>query len=47
MTTPVIIEAALNGVTSRRRNPAVPVTPEELAVDAIECIDHEIGRAHV
>ena len=46
MTTPVIIEAALNGVTSRRRNPAVPVTPEELAVDAIECIDHGASIVH-
>jgi uncharacterized protein (DUF849 family) len=37
--TPVIIEAALNGVTSKQRNPAVPVTPEEHARDAIACVD--------
>ena len=36
---PVIIEAALNGITSRRHNPHVPVSPEELAAAAIECID--------
>jgi uncharacterized protein (DUF849 family) len=36
---PVIIEAALNGVTSKARNPVVPITPEELARDAIACID--------
>ncbi len=36
---PVIIEAALNGVTRKDRNPNVPVTPEELAADAIRCID--------
>jgi uncharacterized protein (DUF849 family) len=36
---PVIIEAALNGVTRKERNPNVPVTPEELATDAIRCID--------
>ena len=33
--TPVVIEAALNGVTSKRRNAAVPTTPDELARDAI------------
>jgi uncharacterized protein (DUF849 family) len=37
--TPVIIEAALNGVTRKERNPIVPVTPEEIVADAIPCID--------
>ncbi len=37
--TPVIIESALNGITSRQHNPHVPVSPEELAAAAIECID--------
>jgi len=32
---PVIIEAAINGQTSKSRNPSVPVTPEEIAVDAL------------
>jgi uncharacterized protein (DUF849 family) len=36
---PVIIEAALNGITSRRHNPHVPVSPAELAAEAITCID--------
>src|SRR3954447_9265671 len=36
---PVIIEAALNGITSRGHNPKVPVQPEELATDALACID--------
>ena len=36
---PVIIEAALNGITSRRHNPHVPVTPDELAAAAIACVD--------
>jgi uncharacterized protein (DUF849 family) len=36
---PVIIEAALNGVTSRARNPLVPLEPAELAADAIACLD--------
>src|SRR3954467_2018820 len=39
MTTPVIIEAALNGITSRGRNPHVPITPAELTQDAIACVD--------
>jgi uncharacterized protein (DUF849 family) len=39
MTYPVIIEAALNGVTSSARNPNVPATPEALAEDAIACSD--------
>jgi uncharacterized protein (DUF849 family) len=46
VTTPVIIEAALNGVTSRRRNPGVPVTPDELAADAIGCIDRGATVVH-
>jgi uncharacterized protein (DUF849 family) len=36
---PVVIEAALNGVTNKARNPVVPVTPEELFDDAVSCID--------
>lgn len=36
---PVIIEAALNGITSRRHNPHVPVTADELAAAAIASID--------
>jgi uncharacterized protein (DUF849 family) len=35
----VIIESALNGITSRRHNPRVPVTAEELAAAAITCVD--------
>jgi uncharacterized protein (DUF849 family) len=36
---PVIIEVALNGITSRRTNPTVPVSPDELTSAAIGCID--------
>jgi uncharacterized protein (DUF849 family) len=39
MVEPVIIEAALNGVTSRNHNPHVPVAPQEQAHDALECVD--------
>ena len=37
MAEPVIIEAAVNGVTPKRRNPHVPITPDEIAADALAC----------
>ena len=37
--TPVIIEAAINGTTTRERNPHVPRTPEEIASDALACLE--------
>lgn len=36
---PLIIEAALNGGTSKRRNPNTPKTPDEIAAAAIACLD--------
>jgi uncharacterized protein (DUF849 family) len=36
---PVVIEVALNGVTSPKRNHNVPATDGELAKDALACID--------
>jgi uncharacterized protein (DUF849 family) len=39
MPDPVIIEAALNGVTSPKRNPNVPATADDQAVDALACVD--------
>ncbi len=36
---PLIIEAALNGGTSKRRNPHTPKTPDEIAADALACLD--------
>jgi 3-keto-5-aminohexanoate cleavage enzyme len=38
MVTPVIIEAAINGGTSKDTNPNVPRTPQEIATDALACI---------
>lgn len=38
MAEPVIIEAAINGVTNKRRNPHVPVAPDEIAADALACL---------
>jgi 3-keto-5-aminohexanoate cleavage enzyme len=39
MSDPVIIEAAMNGVTSKARNSHAPITPEEQAKDALACVD--------
>lgn len=36
--TPVIIECAINGVTSKATNPHVPVTPSEIAAEALACM---------
>jgi uncharacterized protein (DUF849 family) len=35
---PLILEVALNGVTSRERNPAAPRLPAEVAEDALRCL---------
>ena len=43
---PVIIEAAINGATTKERNPHVPVTPEEIAADASACIDAGAAVIH-
>jgi uncharacterized protein (DUF849 family) len=39
MADPVIIEAALNGVTTPARNSNVAATPEAQAADALACVD--------
>lgn len=36
---PVVLEAAINGETRPERNPNVPRKPEEIAADAIRCLD--------
>jgi uncharacterized protein (DUF849 family) len=43
---PVIIEAALNGVTPRSANPNVPRTPAEVAADAVRCLDAGAAIIH-
>jgi 3-keto-5-aminohexanoate cleavage enzyme len=35
---PVIIEAAINGTTTKERNPNVPRVPDEIARDALACL---------
>ena len=44
--TPVIVEAALNGATPKRRNPHVPRTPAEITSDADECLDAGAAVIH-
>lgn len=42
----MILEVALNGATTRARNPHVPRTPEEIAEQAIEAFDLGAAIAH-
>ena len=44
--TPVIIEAAINGVTSKDRNPHVPCAPEEITADALACLEAGAAIVH-
>lgn len=38
MSDPVFIEVALNGACKKARNPYVPITPDEIAADALRCM---------
>ncbi|HEX6311819.1 MAG TPA: 3-keto-5-aminohexanoate cleavage protein [Acidimicrobiia bacterium] len=46
MTEPVIIEAAVNGVTSKEQNPNTPRLPDEIAADARRCLDAGAAIVH-
>lgn len=43
---PLIIEAAINGVANKQRNPNVPVTPDEIAGAALACLDAGAAIVH-
>ena len=43
---PLMIEAALNGATPKARNPHVPKTPDEIAVDALACLEAGAAIIH-
>ncbi len=43
---PVIIEAAINGMTTPERNPNVPEGPEEIAACALRCLDAGASVIH-
>lgn len=42
-----MIKAALNGGRSKAEHPAVPITPEELAADAVACAAAGAGAIHL
>lgn len=42
----VIIEAAINGVTPKERNPHVPRSPEEISADALDCMEAGAAVVH-
>jgi len=46
MARPVIIEVALNGGMSKDRNPRVPRNPDEIAGDALACLEAGAAIAH-
>jgi uncharacterized protein (DUF849 family) len=43
---PVIVEAAINGTTTKARNPNVPRQPDEIADDALRCLDRGASIVH-
>jgi 3-keto-5-aminohexanoate cleavage enzyme len=43
---PVVIEVALNGATSKARNPHVPTTPTEIAGDVLACMTAGAAIVH-
>jgi uncharacterized protein (DUF849 family) len=43
----MLIKACLNGGTTRQQHPAVPLTPDELAVDARDAVRAGAGAIHV
>ena len=46
MTTPLIIEAAVNGSTKKSRNPHTPITPDELNADILACLEAGAAVIH-
>ena len=44
--TPVVIEVAVNGATSKARNPNVPIAPDEIARDGLACLDAGAAIVH-
>jgi 3-keto-5-aminohexanoate cleavage enzyme len=43
---PVIIEAAINGFNQHDRNPNIPLTPDAIAANAIQCLDAGAAIIH-
>ena len=45
-TDPAIIEVALNGIHTKRRNPHLPTEPTEVTADALRCLDAGASLLH-
>jgi len=43
---PLIIEVAINGGTPKSRNPNVPLSPDEIAADTLECLEAGASVIH-
>jgi len=43
---PVIIEAAINGITAKEQNPHTPKEPQEITADALACLDAGAAIIH-
>ena len=43
---PVIIEVAINGATTKERNPHTPREPEEISADALDCMEAGAAIIH-
>lgn len=43
---PVVIEVAVNGVTTPEKNPEVPIGPEAIAADVLRCLDAGASLMH-
>ncbi len=43
---PVIVEAAINGATPKERNPNTPRLPDEIAADALACLEAGAAIVH-
>ena len=41
--TPVILEAAINGMTTKEKNPNSPCSPEEIERDALLAYEHLVA----
>src|SRR4051794_7434537 len=46
MADPVIIEVAINGATTKARQPHVPITREEMVADALACLEAGAAMVH-
>jgi 3-keto-5-aminohexanoate cleavage enzyme len=46
MSTPLIVEVAINGLITKTQNPHVPLSPDEMAIDIRACLDAGAAIVH-